>query len=320
MALSASTEGGRGKCEKFMENLKLTPPNADITKKLEAYVPAGTSVVSADAAKKLAEMFNLSEKQLMIELIPIAKKMSNPPISEYYVGVVGKAKGTGDFIFGVNLEFSNHTLNQTVHGEQFMLARALTLGAKGIESLALSASPCGHCRQFLNESEGSSEMKIFWPQAEVFQLKDLLPFSFGPLDLGEKAGLLNTPKAKISFENTANGTDLLFDAALMAAQKAYAPYSKNYSGVALKLKGGRKIITGSYMENAAFNPSLSPLQVGLVNLVAEGYKYTDIIEVALVEAQKPDGKASSSQYESTRALIESIAPDAKLKSKKAVWK
>src|SRR5206468_5952186 len=54
-------------------------------------------------------------------------------------------------------------------------------------------------------------------------------------------------------------------AALDAARKAYAPYSKSPSGVAIRSASGRTY-RGSYIENVAFNPSLSPLQVALTGL------------------------------------------------------
>ncbi|MEG3387511.1 hypothetical protein V5H41_28630, partial [Salmonella enterica] len=44
------------------------------------------------------------------------------------------------------------------------------------------------------------------------------------------------------------------------------PYSHSPSGVALECKDGR-IFTGSYAENAAFNPTLPPLQ-GALNLLS----------------------------------------------------
>ena len=48
------------------------------------------------------------------------------------------------------------------------------------------------------------------------------------------------------------------------------------------LRTGR-MIAGSYIENGAFNPSLSPLQVALVNLVASGSSYEDVRAAILVE-------------------------------------
>lgn len=48
-------------------------------------------------------------------------------------------------------------------------------------------------------------------------------------------------------------------AAIQAANRCHAPYSHSPSGVALELKDGT-IFSGSYAENAAFNPTLPPLQ------------------------------------------------------------
>ncbi|MFP3345500.1 cytidine deaminase, partial [Halomonas sp. SIMBA_159] len=70
--------------------------------------------------------------------------------------------------------------------------------------------------------------------------------------------------------------------ACKAADKSHAPYSKNYAGVALKAKDGR-LFSGMYAENAAFNPSLPPLQVALINMNMASYPLSDIVEAALVE-------------------------------------
>ncbi len=59
--------------------------------------------------------------------------------------------------------------------------------------------------------------------------------------------------------------DALSQAAIAAANRSHMPYSKSPSGVALECKDGR-IFSGSYAENAAFNPTLPPLQ-GSVNSV-----------------------------------------------------
>ena len=80
------------------------------------------------------------------------------------------------------------------------------------------------------------------------------------------------PKDVPSFE-----THRLIEAkALEAAFCSYAPYSKSKSGVAIQTKEG-VIYTGSYLENAAFNPSTSPLQVALISFLIEEESY-DAIE------------------------------------------
>ena len=60
-----------------------------------------------------------------------------------------------------------------------------------------------------------------------------------------------------------------FQAAIAAANRSHMPYSKSPSGVALECKDGR-IFSGSYAENAAFNPTLPPLQGALILLNLKG--------------------------------------------------
>ncbi|XNM78622.1 hypothetical protein ACLK19_14305 [Escherichia coli] len=60
--------------------------------------------------------------------------------------------------------------------------------------------------------------------------------------------------------------------AIAAADRSHMPYSKSPSGVALECKDGR-IFSGSYAENAAFNPTLPPLQGALILLNLKGYDY-----------------------------------------------
>ena len=62
---------------------------------------------------------------------------------------------------------------------------------------------------------------------------------------------------------------------------SYAPYSKSFAGVAVRTRDGR-IFSGAYAENAAFNPSLSPLQAALSQLNLGGAGWSDIAEGVLV--------------------------------------
>lgn len=59
--------------------------------------------------------------------------------------------GSGNLYVGCNLEFANLPLYNSVHAEQFLLVNALHHRETRIEKLAISAAPCGHCRQFFSE-------------------------------------------------------------------------------------------------------------------------------------------------------------------------
>lgn len=219
-------------------------------------------------------------EQLMLDLIPLAKTLAIPPISNFFVGVVALG-ASGNLYFGANFEFPGQALTFSVHGEQAATVQALTAGETGIEMLAISAAPCGYCRQFLNELTTASTLKIIIPNAPATLLTTLLPAAFGPRDLSIKGGLMSPQAHGMTLPSPA---DDVTRAALNAANTSYAPYSSSYAGVALKTNDGR-IYAGSVAENAAFNPSMSPLEAAVVSLVIRGGRtYSDIVDAVLVEA------------------------------------
>jgi cytidine deaminase len=175
------------------------------------------------------------------------------------------------------VEFAGEALSFTVHAEQSAVAHAWMSGETAIDVVGTSAAPCGYCRQFLNELVTARELLVVMP-AETRPLSELLPSSFGPRDLGIAGGLLQREHHGLTIDG---GSDDLDAAALAAANMSYAPYSKSYAGVALRTRDGA-IVPGAYAENAAFNPSLSPLQTALSQLNLRGGTWTDIAEVVLV--------------------------------------
>jgi cytidine deaminase len=238
-----------------------------------------------------------SLEQLMLDLIPKAQKFAIPPISNFFVGAVAHGL-SGSLYFGCNYEFPGQALSFSVHGEQAATAHALSYGETGIDMLAVSAPPCGYCRQFLYELTTASTLRIILPNKPTTLLTDLLPGAFGPADLGVTAGLMSPQ----SHGMTLPSADDLAMAALQAANSSYAPYSFSYAGVALKTNDG-SIYAGSVAENAAFNPSLSPLEAAIVALTIKGgKKYSDITDAVLVEA----AGSRASQIGVTQAVLSTM--------------
>jgi cytidine deaminase len=237
--------------------------------------------------------------ELMLALIPEAQKFALPPISNFFVGAV--ALGTsGSLYFGANFEFVGQALSFTVHGEQAATAHAISQGEIGMQMLAVSAAPCGYCRQFLYELTTASTLLILLPKTPPAFLTSLIPDAFGPADLNVTAALMSPQSHGMTLPAAAG--DPVVQAALKAANASYAPYTFDYSGVALKTKDG-KIFTGSVAEDAAFNPSMSPLEAAVVSLVISGGKsYADIVDAVLVEMA--DSKAG--QAGATRDALEAI--------------
>ena len=213
----------------------------------------------------------------ILRLLSDAAAFAKPPVSNFRVGSVARGS-SGKLYLGTNVEFAGEALSFTVHAEQSAVTNAWMSGETGIDLVATSAAPCGYCRQFLNELVTAAELRVLMP-AESRTLAELLPSSFGPRDLGVSGGLLQPEDHRLAI---GEGDDLAV-AALGAANMSYAPYSRSYAGVALRTRDG-SIVTGAYAENAAFNPSLSPLQAALSQLNLQGFAWEAIAEVALVEA------------------------------------
>jgi cytidine deaminase len=100
--------------------------------------------------------------------------------------------------------------------------------------------------------------------------------------------------------------DSLAMSALAAANNSYAPYTGTFSGVALETGNGMTF-TGRDAENAAYNPSLMPLQSALahMNMKLPPQSAFDIARVVLVERND----APISQKAATEAVMASVAPD-----------
>ena len=243
---------------------------------------------------------------LMLHLLPSAAEYARVPISAYKVGAV--AQGRRGLYFGANMEFGGQALNASVHAEQSAVTHAWLHGETQLNILAVSAPPCGHCRQFLNELNGASSLQILLPEHPPFPLSECLPQAFGPQNLGISGGLMACPQKEVRLALKESSQDPLVLQALQGAKKSYAPYTQNYAGCALQTTDGQ-VVAGRYSENAAHNPSLPPLQSGLafLNMNLPLGQPWSLQRVVLVEKSAP-----CSQREATRAVLFSIAPQVHL--------
>ncbi|GKV11910.1 hypothetical protein SLEP1_g23124 [Rubroshorea leprosula] len=318
------------------------PPSSSTPPKPEPLPSAGqpTSdmerprfVIEAAEAQQIAKRSGLTLRQLLPTLVESAQSLARPPISKYHVGAVGLGS-SGRIFIGVNLEFPGLPLHHTVHAEQFLVTNLSINAEPRLQYFAVSAAPCGHCRQFLQEIRGAPDINILItssqnendnanPQGdtgieEEFEFNPLsyyLPERFGPDDLLGKDVplLLEAHDNALSFSEFSNGEitgDDLKYAALDAANMSHAPYSGCPSGVALMDVEGM-VYKGSYTESAAYNPSLGPVQAALVAYVAnsDGGGYERIVGAVL--AEKAD--ATVKQEHTARLLLQCISPKCELK-------
>ena len=262
--------------------------------------------IPATTVQELANSEATSVSSLMVRLLSLARTYSHAPISNYHVGAVARGL-SGSLYLGMNVEIPQHSLGFSVHGEQASLSSAYMHGESGVGAIAVTAAPCGHCRQFMIEVSPAGDIEILVEGKSPMKLSALLPMAFGPRDLGFHEGAFPVRTTRLTRPTRAGGD--LIDAALAAAEHGYAPYSGSVSGVAIQTKMER-VYKGSYLENAAFNPSLSPLQTALVQLILAGEDYSAISRVLLLEIKD----AKISQASVTSAVLSTIAPAVRLET------
>jgi cytidine deaminase len=138
----------------------------------------------------------MSEDNNRDSLIAAAKRAMDNSYSPYSRFRVGAALrfADGTVVTGTNIENASYGL--TLCAETVAVAKAMDDGHRGgLEEVAVigdtaePVTPCGRCRQVLNEMAELGETDpIVWcaGDGEVVQtrLSDLLPRAFGPASLG----------------------------------------------------------------------------------------------------------------------------------------
>jgi cytidine deaminase len=236
-------------------------------------VPRQAGCLYAAQCEQLMRRLDLGIGALMVRLLPLACWYAVAPISHFQAGAVAlgaKGKGRQDrmLFFGANMEFTGVALNQTIHAEQAAVVNAWHHGAEGIEALAVSDAPCGCCRQFLFETHNGTMMRIVTPtgrgdRCRSVRLADLLPEAFSPAALGREPRLMACRHEKRVLRYGASAGDRVAAEAGAAAERSYAPYTRNYAGCAVQLESG-KIYSGRCAESAAYNPGLTALQCAII--------------------------------------------------------
>ncbi|CAM6027726.1 unnamed protein product [Sphagnum balticum] len=276
-------------------------------------------VIEAVRAERLRQASGVGMEQFVASLVKPTAAMARAPISKFHVGAVGLGS-SGRIFRGVNLEFKGLPLNHSVHAEQFLVANAAQNGEKKLVFIAVSAAPCGHCRQFLQELRAAGDIRILVTDGkdpEPQPLSYFLPHRFGPEDLLHKDFPLLLESRSNGLHPTltsASATPVksvfseLQRSALEAANNSYAPYSRCPSGITLATKTGESF-SGYYMESAAYNPGLPPLQAAIVAFVCDGGGDYDEIETAVLVETKD---AAVQQAPTVHLALEKIAPSCTL--------
>jgi cytidine deaminase len=268
--------------------------------------PGSVARIEADELARLRFETGLDVNELLLASLTWARRWARAPLSNFEVGaaVLGE---TGRVYLGANIEFDRLPLSQTIHAEQSAITHAWSAGEAGLTLLATSAAPCGFCRQFMLELPEPRPLLLLG-EREPTTLETLLPNAFGPTQLGRTPQLLRAGPHALTWVETP--THPLAALALHAASRASAPYTGALAGVAIETIEpiGTRRFAGSVAESAAYNPTLAPMQAGLIAAYHGGARLDSIRTALLVELED----AAISQFELARTVLASVAPEASL--------
>ncbi len=124
----------------------------------------------------------------LVEQAHIARKRAYAPYSKFHVGVALLGED-GKIYNGCNVE--NASYRMTTCAEQGAISAAVAAGARKFTHMALVTdsphpeSPCGACRQVLNEFAPALEILSVGSNGseERWKLNELLPKAFTPASL-----------------------------------------------------------------------------------------------------------------------------------------
>ncbi|MCD8036315.1 MAG: cytidine deaminase [Clostridiales bacterium] len=139
----------------------------------------------------------MTDKELVLEAIE-ARKMSYSPYSNFMVGAALLTKD-GKVYRGCNIE--NAAYGPTNCAERTAIFKAVSEGERDFEAIAViggakdakpeefsTAAPCGVCRQVMAEFCDAKTFRVIIATGEdnffVKTLEEILPYGFGPADLG----------------------------------------------------------------------------------------------------------------------------------------
>merc|ERR1719375_395804 len=148
--------------------------------------------IPSQQRKVLEKKLDISTDSLMEKLVVIAQHLAVPLISVFHVGAAGLGL-SGDVYLGTNMEISSGLyasnvcgFNYCIHAEQAVVLNMYEGGETGLSSIYISANPCGVCRQFMAELPDYRNIKVWTKDiGRSTTLGELLPYSFGPIELGK---------------------------------------------------------------------------------------------------------------------------------------
>ncbi|HEU0117779.1 MAG TPA: cytidine deaminase, partial [Alphaproteobacteria bacterium] len=246
----------------------------------------GPLCITGEEMKEIIAASGMEQRQIMVALLDIASALSTADGEGNHIGAVIEGE-TGGLYIGAPTIWQNKPLKFSAHGIQSGVMSAWQQGEMRLRSVMVETQPCACCRQFLRETWNWTKLKIIhaadgpgsWKTGAITEI----PLSMDGLKADDLKGRLMGEAQRNITLSKADTSDLV-NLAADAASMSYAPYSKNYAGVALRTKKG-VIFQGRYAECSASIAGILAVEAALINMALSGIPMNEVTEAILVETR-----------------------------------
>ena len=252
----------------------------------------------------------LAVGERLLRAAELARRLAQPPVSGFRVGAAALGL-SGRAYVGVNVELPGQPLQQTIHAEHFCVGAAVANGGEtGLAAVAVTAAPCGHCRQMLAELEGAETLVVFMRGADgrVLRLRllgDLLPHAVSASLLGSTLADFRRDTARTRLEARPDaalprGCAAPLQEGMRALKSAQVAYSRARAACAIVTHDGQAYC-GAALESVAFNPGVPPMQSAIIQFARVrlnlAHEHLAALELRLAALAERDGEAGYDLFE-----------------------
>ncbi|MFY9287518.1 MAG: cytidine deaminase [Alphaproteobacteria bacterium] len=299
-----------GRCQLSNAKMRPQPKLADVLVKLPGILALiirmrlkaggwlGPLCITGEEINEIVAVTKMDKRQIMVLLLDVASALAQMPGEGNHIGAVLEGE-TDSLYIGAPITWQGKGAKFSAHGIQTAILSAWQFGEKRLRSMVVETPPCACCRQFVRETWNWNTLKIVhapdgpesWAKGTVVDL----PLSPTGLKLDDvKSRLMGEPQRGITLSKM-EVSDMV-NLAVESASLCYAPYSKNFAGIAVKTKKGM-IFQGRYAECATSIAGILAIEAALINMFLCGVPYSDISEILLVET-----RGSVTQFSVTQKL------------------
>lgn len=254
--------------------------------KLRAGGWLGPISLTKEEVADICDSAKLVPREVMVLLLDVASAMARVTGTGDHIGAIAETD-SGSLFVGSPLSWKEAGIKFTSHGVKTAIMNAWHQGEKRIQQIMVETPPCACCRQFIRELTNWNTIKFVHaldgPKSlQKGSISDLQFSAAGIRTEGIKERLMDEAPRPLALAKSE--TNDLINLAAEAASLAYAPYSQNNAGIALRTKQG-VVYQGRYVESKVSIVGSLAIETALLNLLMSGDSIGNVKEILLVETR-----------------------------------